>query len=66
MKKKQILAISVIVILLLTYIVTFVSAFFDTAFTKSLFGASLFLTFALPVLLYVMLILYKLFGKDKK
>lgn len=64
---KKILAIGGIVILLLLYVVTFIMALLSNnkAFT-GFFNASLYMTFIIPALLYVYMMIYKLVHGDKR
>ncbi len=52
---KQIAALSVCVILILLYLLTFLAAAFDRSESGKLFLASLFCTITLPVLIWVFL-----------
>ena len=56
MTAKRILAMAGIVILVLLYVVTLISALIGTEFARSLFYASLFSTFFVPVMIWVFLL----------
>lgn len=62
-KGKRILAWGIIVFLLGLYALTLFAALFDRSETKSLFQASVFCTIVFPVLIYVYLMIYRLFKK---
>lgn len=61
MKKiKKVLAVIGVVLLVSIYIITLVSSLIDSPFAHSLFKASLFSTFAVPVFLYAVMLVYRL------
>ena len=62
-KIKRVAAIIGIVLIVTMYLITLVSAIFVTKFTHDLFLASLFSTFAVPVLIYAFMLIYKLVNK---
>lgn len=62
-KFKRIAAIIGIVLIVSMYLITLVSAFLINKYTNQLFLASLFCTFAVPVLIYMYMLIYKLIHK---
>lgn len=62
-KIKQIGAIAIIVILVGMYVATLVLAIVDPTATKTMFRASLFLTIALPILLWLYIFLYGFYAR---
>lgn len=62
-KVKQVAAIIGIVLIVSMYLFTLISAIFITKYTKDLFLASLFATFAVPVMIYAFMLIYKLVNK---
>jgi len=62
---KRILAMIGIVILLGLYLLTFIASIFHTDFAHSLFMASFYSTVIVPVMLYVYMMIYKVFKKGK-
>ena len=63
MKLKKIIALSGVAVLVLLYIITFISAITTSPASPELFKACIMATFAVPVLLYAFLLVYKL-SKD--
>ncbi|NLJ89792.1 MAG: hypothetical protein GX323_02745 [Clostridiales bacterium] len=63
-KLKRILAMLVAITLVLLYIVTFIFALIDSVHADALFKASLFSTFAVPIFIYAIMLVYKL-SKDR-
>ncbi len=63
MKLKRILAIVGIIILAGMYVLTLIFALIDSPLKNSLLYASLYCTVIIPVLIYVFLLLIRLFGK---
>lgn len=62
---KQIVAIIGIILLVLLYVITLLSAFLDTSASGRLFGACLFATVAVPLLIWIYTWMYgKLTGKS--
>lgn len=59
-KLTKISAIIGVILLISIYIITLVSSLMDSPFAHSLFKASLFSTFAIPVFLYVVMLVYRL------
>ncbi len=59
-KLTRISAIIGVILLLSIYVITLVSSFVDSPFAHSLFKASLFSTFAIPVFIYGMMLVYRL------
>ncbi|HHX55406.1 MAG TPA: hypothetical protein GX705_03565 [Clostridiales bacterium] len=59
-KLTRISAIIGVILLLSIYVITFVSSLVDSPFAHSLFKASLFSTFAIPVFIYGMMLVYRL------
>ncbi len=57
---KQILAMAGVVILLAMYVVTLISAILVTPATKKLFMASIAATIMVPILIYVLILLFRL------
>ena len=53
MTSKQIVAIIGIVLLVLLYVVTLITAFLDTSASGSLFGICLFATIAVPLFIWI-------------
>ena len=62
-KVKQILAIILVIFLLGLYVTTLVMAIIDHSETQNLLKASLFATFAFPVLIWAYTLIYKLLKK---
>lgn len=60
-KSKRILAIIGIVILVGLYVVSLISAFFATEASATLFQVSIFCTIVIPMLLYVYMMLCRVF-----
>jgi len=60
MKLKRIIALSGVALLVLLYIVTFISAIFTSEAAPGPFKACVMATFAIPVFLYAYLLIYKL------
>lgn len=60
---KQILAILMIILLGCMYLATLLLAIFDPSSSGRLFQASLFLTIALPILLWIYLFLYGVYSR---
>lgn len=64
---KKILAISGVVILVALYVLTFAMALLSNKKAyANLFNASLYMTFIIPVLLYVYTMIYKLIHGDNR
>ena len=63
---KQIFSLIIVILLITLYLLTLLAAIFDRSETKSLFQASLFCTFVIPILLYTYLFIYKLIHKNDK
>jgi len=62
---KQVVAILGIVLLVLLYIVTLIAAFVDSSSSGRLFGACLFATIAIPLLIWIYTWMYgKLTGRS--
>lgn len=59
-KLTKISAIIGVILLISIYIITLVSSLMDSPFAHSLFKASLFSTFAIPVFLYAVMLVYRL------
>lgn len=62
-KSKRIAAMIGVILLISMYILTLVSAIIATKYAHSLFLASIFCTFAIPVTLYAYMLIYKLVHK---
>lgn len=62
-KTKQIAAVIGIALIVSMYLITLISSFITTKYTNALFNASLFSTFAVPVLIYAFMLVYKLVHK---
>lgn len=65
-KLKQIFAIGTIVIILGLYLLTLVLSLLGNTLSDSLFKASLYATVVVPLMLYIILWLTKLFRGDDK
>lgn len=64
-KGKRILAMAGVVILVVLYLVTLISAIFATPVTKDFFLLSLVATILIPLLVYIYMLISRLiFGKD--
>ncbi len=62
---KQVVAICGIVVLVLLYLVTLIAAFIDSSSSGRLFGACLFATVAIPLLIWIYTWMYgKLTGRS--
>ncbi len=61
---KRILAMIGAILLVLMYVLTLVSVLIDSQYSHSLFKASVFCTFAVPVFIYAVNLVYRLI-KDK-
>ena len=62
---RQIAAIACIVVLVLLYVVTLITAFFDSEQARTLFSLCFFATIALPLVLWIYIWIYgKLTGKS--
>ncbi len=64
-KVKRIAAIIGIVLIVLMYVITFISALLIPKYSSALFWASLFCTFAVPVFIYAFLLIHKLINKNE-
>ena len=65
MKKiKRVLALIGVVLLVSMYIITLISALIDSPYSNSLFQASIFATFVVPIFIYGVMLIYRLL-KDK-
>ncbi|MCR5654303.1 MAG: hypothetical protein K6G07_01495 [Lachnospiraceae bacterium] len=62
-KKQRIMALVGVILLVILYLVTLISAIFAGSYTKTLFRVSLVLTVAVPILLWIYIWLY---GRLKK
>ena len=62
---KRILAILAIVLLAGLYVSTFIFSLMDSDLAFGMFKASLFMTFAVPFILYAMIMIYKFLNKKK-
>lgn len=65
-KTKRILALIGVVLLLGLYLITFIAAVTSTPASAGLFKACIYSTVVIPTLLYVYIMIYKLFGKNHK
>ena len=64
MKKIQrILAFIGVILLVGLYLLTFVSAVFSTPYSAGLFKASLFSTVFIPIIIYAILLIYRVLKK---
>ena len=59
-KAKRVLAIIGVILLVSMYGLTLISAFIDSPYSLSLFKASVFSTIAVPVLIYAIMLVYRL------
>jgi len=64
-KVKRIAAILGVVLLISMYLLTLVSAVFASENAHSLFLASIFCTFVVPIMLYAYILVYKLVHKNE-
>lgn len=64
-KTRQVLAIIGVILLVVLYALTLITAIFDTSKTMGYFKASVAMTILVPVLLYAYTLFYKLLKKDK-
>lgn len=64
-KLKQIAAIAAVAIILLLYITTFTLSLMNNSYTDKFFSASLFATFFVPTMLYLIFWIKKLFSKKE-
>lgn len=62
-KLKQIIAILMIILLVAMYVITLCLAIFSSKQTGKMFQASLFLTIALPILLWIYIFLYGIYSR---
>lgn len=65
-KGKRILALAGVVFLAGLYLVTLVSAIFATPATKEIFRISLLATIIVPLIIYIYMLVYRLFSKNKQ
>ena len=65
-KGKRILALAGVVFLAGLYLVTLVSAIFATPATKEFFRISLLATIIVPLIIYIYMLVYRLFSKNKQ
>lgn len=63
---KRIVAMIGIIILVGLYVLTFIASIFHTDFAHNLFMASFYCTIIVPVMLYVYMMIYKVFKKDQE
>lgn len=61
--RKRVFAIIGIVLLLLLYLVSFISALLVTPYSNALFQASVFSTIAIPIFVYCLVLVYKVLKK---
>lgn len=59
-KAKRVLALAGVIILVILYIITLVSAVLATPATRDFFMASLIATIMIPILIYVYILIYRL------
>ena len=64
-KAKRIFAIIGIIFLISLYLITLFSAIFGSEHTNGLFYASLFSTFFIPVMIYAIMLIYRIIHKSK-
>lgn len=62
MNRKQILAVTAVVLLVSLYVITFILAFCDFAGSDRLLAGFLMLDIAVPILAWILLYTYKHFG----
>ncbi|NLC04575.1 MAG: hypothetical protein GX787_09905 [Tissierellia bacterium] len=62
-KLTKVTAIIGVVLLISIYVITLVSSLMNSPFAHSLFKASLFSSFAIPVFLYAVMLVYRLLKK---
>ncbi len=62
---KRIFAIIAIVLLAGLYLSTLIFSLMDSDLAFGMFKASLFMTFAIPFILYAMILIYKFLNKKK-
>lgn len=65
-KAKRIAAMIGIILIVSMYLLTFISSFYSTSYTKGLFMASIFSTFVIPVLIYAAMLIYRIMGKSDR
>lgn len=63
--KKKIIAVLGIIVLIGLYLSTLIFAFMDSTLSFQLLQISIFCTIAIPILLYICNMLYKLLNKDE-
>ena len=64
MKKiKRVLAVIAVILLVSMYVITFISSIIDSPNADSLFKASLYATFVVPVFIYAVMLVYRLVKK---
>ena len=64
-KPKQILAIIAVVLLVSMYVVSLILAFFHSEFATKLLLLSIVMTILVPVVLYIIMMFYKLNNREK-
>lgn len=62
-KVKRVAALIGVIFLVSLYLLTFISSFFTTKYTNGLFMACIFSTFAVPVMIYAYMLVYKILSK---
>ncbi len=60
-KFKQILAILAVALILLLYVITLVLSLMNNSYTHKFFNASLFATFFIPIMIYLIIWIAKVF-----
>ena len=64
-KVRQIAAIIGIILLVGMYVVAIVAALGKSEYSQAIFKLALYCTFVVPVIIYLMQLVYKLINKDK-
>lgn len=64
-KIKRVLAIIGVVLIVCMYLVSFVSSLANWEFAHGLFLASLYCTFVIPVIIYIIQMIYRLTNKNR-
>ncbi len=62
---KRVLAVIVVIFLVSLYIITFISAVINSPHSDSLFKASLYSTFVIPIFIYAIMLVYRLLNKNE-
>ncbi len=63
---KKVIAVILCIVLIGLYVATFVLSLIDSENTRNLLTASIFMTVVVPVVLYAMMLVAKIWGGDER